>query len=74
MLNNLFGAHEEVGGGPQTDTAQKCIGRSELTRVLKIMLDGISQGVRAFIDEIRMPPFAVENSLSRNVPSILVFA
>ena len=36
------------------------------------MLDGISQGVRVFIDEIRIQPFAVENSLSRNVPSILV--
>jgi hypothetical protein len=36
------------------------------------MLDGISQGVRFFIDEIRIQPFAVENSLSRNVPSILV--
>jgi hypothetical protein len=44
VLNNLFGAPQELGGGPQTDTAQKCIGRSELTRVLKIMLDGISQG------------------------------
>jgi hypothetical protein len=39
---------------------------------LKIKLDGISQGVRAFTDEMRIRLFAVENSLSQNIPSILV--
>jgi hypothetical protein len=50
-------------------TAQKCISRSELIRVLKIMLDGISEGVRAFTDEIRIQLLAVEKSLSQNIPA-----
>jgi hypothetical protein len=57
----------------QTNTAQKCIGRSELTRVLKIMLDDISHGVRTFADEIRIQLFAVENLLSQNIASTPVF-
>jgi hypothetical protein len=36
------------------------------------MLDGISEGVRAFTDEVRIQLLAVENPLSENIPSTLV--
>jgi len=53
--------------GTQSHTAHKCISRSELIRVLKIVLDGISQSVRAFTDEVRIQPLAVDRYLLATV-------
>lgn len=42
VLNDPFSTREYAAGGAQAYGAQKCIGRAELVRVSKIMLDGIS--------------------------------
>ena len=41
-----FGA-ADTAEGTQTSADQKCIGRAELVRVVSLMLDGISHGVRS---------------------------
>jgi hypothetical protein len=39
---------------------------------LRIVLDGISKGARAFADEIGIQLLAIKDSLSEDIPSILV--
>lgn len=45
----------------------------ELTRVLKIMSDGISQACTLQMMKSQYKLFALKDSLSQNIPSILVF-
>jgi hypothetical protein len=52
VLNNPFSTREHIGCGTQTHATQKCIGRGEVIRVLNVMLDGVSHGMRAFADKV----------------------
>jgi hypothetical protein len=68
-LNNPFSSRKHIGRGTQTHAAQKCIGRGEVIRVLKVMLDGVSQGMRAFADKLGIQLLAVKDSLRQKIPS-----